>query len=100
MMIIKMMKKDFEKIAAELSSIVNEKEVKEMESDGGIDLEELEEIFSRSGLKLRTQVVERFNELDANKNGKLEQSEVKSDGEGEDYMLSFFLGFIRAIAFW
>ena len=71
-----------------------------MESDGGIDLEELKKIFSRGDLKLRTQVVERFNELDANKNGKLEQSEVKSDGEGEDYMLSFFLGFIRAIAFW
>ena len=71
-----------------------------MESDGGIDLEELKKIFSRGGLKLQTQVVERFNELDANKNGKLEQSEVKSDGEGEDYMLSGFLGFIRAIAFW
>ena len=71
-----------------------------MESDGGIDLEELKKIFSRGDLKLRTQVVERFNELDANKNGKLEQSEVISDGEGEDYMLSFFLGFIRAIAFW
>ena len=71
-----------------------------MESDGGIDLEELKKIFSRGDLKLRTQVVERFNELDANKNGKLEQSEVKSDGEGEDYMLSGFLGFIRAIAFW
>ena len=71
-----------------------------MESDGGIDLEELKKIFSRGDLKLRTQVVERFNELDANKNGKLEQSEVISDGEGEDYMLSGFLGFIRAIAFW
>ena len=67
---------------------------------GGIDLDEVEKIFCWGGLKLQTQVIERFNELDANKNGKLEQSEVKSDGEGEDYMLSFFLGFIRAIAFW
>ena len=53
-------KKEFEKISSELSSIVNEKEAKEMESDGGIDLEELKKIFSWGDLKLRTQVVERF----------------------------------------
>ena len=62
-----------------------------MESDGGIDLDEVEKIFSRGGLKLQTQVIERFNELDANKNGKLEQSEVKSEGEGEDYAVPALL---------
>ena len=62
-----------------------------MEADGGIDLNELETLLAKVGLKPSTTVIGKFNELDTNKNGKIEESEVESEGLGEDYV--FFLGF-------
>ena len=60
-----------------------------MEADGGIDLNELETLLAKVGLKPSTKVIEKFHELDTNKNGKIEESEVESEGlgEGEDYGL-------------
>ena len=56
-----------------------------MEADGGIDLNELETLLAKVGLKPSTTVIGKFNELDTNKNGKIEKSEVESEGSGEDY---------------
>ena len=69
---------------------INAEEAKEMEADGGIDLNELEAIFAKVGLKPSTTVIGKFNELDTNKNGKIEESEVESEGSGEDYIIDFF----------
>ena len=59
-----------------------------MESDGGIDKYELKKALRMCNIKLsariRNRINEKFNELDTNKNGKLEKSEVRS-GTGEDY---------------
>ena len=59
-----------------------------MESDGGIDKYELKKALRMCNIKLsariRNRINEKFNELDTNKNGKLENSEVRS-GTGEDY---------------
>ena len=59
-----------------------------MESDGGIDKYELKKALRMCKIKLsariRNRINEKFNELDTNKNGKLENSEVRS-GTGEDY---------------
>ena len=64
-----------------------------MEADGGIDLNELERVFAKGGLKPSTTVIGKFNELDTNKNGKIERSEVRSEGEGEDYWgMAWLLG--------
>ena len=57
-----------------------------MEYDGGIDKNELKELLSMSKVKLITAVVsakinEKFNELDTNKNGKIEESEIRSKTE-------------------
>ena len=67
---------------------IKAEEVIEMEADGGIDLNELETILAKGGLKLSTRIIETFNELDTNKNGKIEESEVESEGSGEDYAFS------------
>ena len=58
-----------------------------MEADGAIDLNELETVFAKSGLKLSNRIIKNFHKLDTNKNGKIEESEVDSEGlgEGEDY---------------
>ena len=70
---------------------INAEEAKEMEADGGIDLNELETIFAKVGLKPSTMVIGKFNELDTNKNGKIEKSEVESEGSGEDYIFGMLL---------
>lgn len=54
-----------------------------MKSAGGFNQEELKSMISQSGMKLSPSV-EKFNELDANNNGKIEESEVKSETEGEN----------------
>ena len=46
---------------------------------------ELKTVFVKNGLKLPTINNEKFTELDTNKNEKIERSEVRSEGEGEDY---------------
>ena len=66
---------------------MKEEEATEMESDGGVDLDELKTILTKAGIKPSPMSIEIFHELDTNKNGLLEKSEVKSEGEGEDYGL-------------
>ena len=78
---------------------INAEEVKEMEADGGIDLNELETLLVKGGLKLSTTIIEKFNELDTNKNGKIEESEVKSEGLGEDYGFGYLLGGSALVGF-
>ena len=58
-----------------------------MKSDGGLDQEEFKTVLAKGGLKPSPLSNQKFDELDTNKNGKVEESEVKSDtkGEGEDY---------------
>ena len=63
----------------------NAEEAKLMEADGSIDLNELETLLAKGGLELSTKIIEKFHELDTNKNGKIEESEVESEGSGEDY---------------
>ena len=67
---------------------ITPKEKKQMASDGAIDKYELKKALRMCNIKLsariRNRINEKFNELDTNKNGKLENSEVRS-GTGEDY---------------
>ena len=66
---------------------ITEEESSKMKSDGGLDQEEFKTVLAKGGLKPSPLSNQKFNELDTNKNGKVEESEVKSDtkGEGEDY---------------
>ena len=65
-----------------------------MESDGGIDKKELNTVFSKSNIKPSAEITKKFNELDTNKNGKVDESELSSVTKGgEDYFfggLDFF----------
>ena len=58
-----------------------------MKSDGGLDQEEFKTMLAKAGLKPSPLSIQQFNLLDTNKNGKIEESEVKSKtaGNGEDY---------------
>ena len=60
-----------EKEIKNLASLVQSK----MKSDGGFSQPELKRMFSKSGLDASPNIAQ-FNELDTNKNGKLEKSEV------------------------
>ena len=64
--------KDFQKIAMKLLNKmrqnITEEEAKEMEMDGGFDLNEVKTILAKSGLKPPTNIIEKFNELDTNQN--------------------------------
>ena len=97
---------DPKKISKELSKEIASKETddekKKMVADGGIDLNELNAALSKDNIKPSAMVTEKFKELDTNKNGKLEKSEVSSENEGgEDYQLTFLetllVGVITAI---
>ena len=89
--------KDFQKMATELINN-NEEEVKEMDFDGVITLDEMKAVFAKNGQKLPTMIIEKFRKLDTNKNGKLEKSELKPEGEGEDYwIVGLFAAFLAAI---
>ena len=58
-----------------------------MESDEGIDTNELNTVLFKSKIKSPADITEKFNKLDTNKNGKLEESEVSSAIEGGgDYL--------------
>ena len=61
-----------------------------MESDEGIDTNELNTVLFKSKIKPPADITEKFNELDTNKNGKLEESEVSSaiEGGGDYFQLS------------
>ena len=54
-----------------------------MKSNGSLDQQELKTMFAKAGLDISPNV-DKFNELDANKNGKIEQSEVNPQTNGED----------------
>ena len=93
--------KDPQKIAEQIATEtwnkiqpkMTEEESTKMKSDGGLDKEEFKTMLAKGGLKPSPLSDEKFAELDTNKNGKLEESEVKSDteGEGEDYSLLSWL---------
>ena len=88
--------KDFPKIAMKLLNKmrqnITEEEAREMEMDGGFDLNEVKTILAKSGLKPPTNIIEKFNELDTNQNGLIEKSEVGFEEEGEDYLIMGFVG--------
>ena len=74
------------KLSREIASKITPDEKSQMESDGGIDTNELNTVLSKSNIKPSADITEKFNELDTNKNGKLEESEVSSAIErGRDY---------------
>ena len=79
---------------------MTEEEATQMKSDGGVDQEELKTMFAKAGLKPSASSDAKFTELDTNKNGKLEESEVKSDtkGEGEDYLVEIIEGLLEDVA--
>ena len=98
--------KDFQKIAMKLLNKmrqnITEEEAREMEMDGGFDLNEVKTILAKSGLKPPTNIIEKFNELDTNKNGLIEKSEVGYEEEGEDYLIfeiagTVFVAFLFAL---
>ena len=60
-----------EKEIQNLASLVQSK----MKSDGGFSQPELKKMFAKSGLDASPNIAQ-FNELDKNKNGKLEKAEV------------------------
>ena len=75
-------------MSREITSKITPKEKRQMESDGGIDKNELNIVLSKSNIKPSTDITKKFNELDTNKNGKLEKSELSSTTKGgEDYSL-------------
>ena len=47
-----------------------------MESDEGIDTNELNTVLFKSKIKPPADITEKFNELDTNKNGRIEESEI------------------------
>ena len=66
------------KLALEIISKITPEEKRQIESDGGIDKNELNTLLSKSNIKPSAKLTEIFNELDTNKNGKLEESEIRS----------------------
>ena len=74
---------------------MTEEEGTKIKSDGGVDPEEFKTMIAKGGLKPSALSSQKFNELDTNKNGKLEESEVQLDtviGFGEDYGFWDWLG--------
>ena len=57
---------------------ITAEEKRQIESDGEIDKNELNTLLSKSNIKPSAEITEKFNELDTNKNGKLEESEIRS----------------------
>ena len=82
-------------MSREIASKITPKEKRQMESDGGIDKKELNTVFSKSNIKPSAEITKKFNELDTNKNGKVEESELSSISKGgEDY---FFGGLLQTL---
>ena len=69
---------DAAKSAQEIGFKITPEEKRQIESDGGIDKNELNTLLSKSNIKPSAKLTEIFNELDTNKNGKLEESEIRS----------------------
>ena len=77
-----------------IKSKMTKEESTQIKSDGGLDQEEFKTMLAKAGLKPSPLSVQQFNLLDTNKNGKIEESEVKSktEGDGEDYSFLSWLG--------
>ena len=76
--------------AKKIVSKLTYEEKKQIEHDGGIDQNELNKALAKVGIKPSAKITKKFNELDTNKNGKLEASEVSYANfgtDGEDYSL-------------
>ena len=84
------------KLSREITSKITPEEKSQMESDGGIDKNELDTVLSKINIKPSAEITKIFNKLDKNKNGKLEESELSSPTKGgEDY---FFGGLFAKLA--
>ena len=81
-----------------IKSMMTEEESTQMKSDGAVDLEEFKTMLDKGGLKHSPSIIRKFNELDTNKNGKLEESEIKTDTDGEAILGECFKAVIGAIA--
>ena len=77
--------------AKKIVSKLTYEEKKQIEHDGGIDQDELNKALAKIGIKPSAKITKKFNELDTNKNGKLEASETENiwnfGTDGEDYSL-------------
>ena len=83
------------KLSREITSKITPEEKSQMESDGGIDKNELDTVLSKINIKPSAEITKIFNKLDKNKNGKLEESELSSPTKGgEDY---FFGGLLQTL---
>ena len=68
-----------------------------MESDEGIDTNELNTVLSKSNIKSSADITEKFNELDTNKNGKLEEAEVSLTNEAGEIIKQIIMKIIMDI---
>merc|ERR1712156_7814 len=64
--------------------------------DGGMNLNQLNAALLKQGIKPSAKITEKFHELDTNKDGLLEKSEVTSAAEAEDGG-DYFFGIIAAL---
>jgi len=87
-----------DKIWNKIKSMMTEEESTQMKSDGGVDLEEFKTMLEKGGLKPSPSIIRKFNKFDTNKNGKLEESEIKTDTDGEAILGECFKAVIGAIA--
>ena len=75
---------------------ITDDEKKQIESDGGVSLNQLNAALLKRGIKPSAKITEKFHELDTNKDGLLEKSEVTSAAEAEDGG-DYFFGIIAAL---
>ena len=86
------------KLSQEIISKISPEEEREMESDGGIDKDELNKVLLKSNIKPSAEITEKFNELDTNRNGKIEESEISSMTEGGEARSILIAGIIAILA--
>ena len=86
------------KLSQEIISKITPEEEREMESDGGIDKDELNKVLLKSNIKPSAEITEKFNELDTNKNGKIEESEISSMTEGGEARSILIAGIFAILA--
>ena len=73
-----------------------------LKSEGSFDQKELQRMFAEGGLESPsidlTKLNVKFNDLDNNKDGKIEESEIRSVIEGQDYFYTPTPDFIPQIS--
>ena len=80
-------RKDFAtELLTKMRHNINEEEAKEMESDGGIDLNELETVFAKGGLKPSTKIIEKPAGVSA-----VTRSSVDAPNREQRYLIVFIL---------